>query len=141
MVSSTTVSCCPFRISDRMINRTTCPATLIVAWLVNGYIEYVFDISNFVTLLVAVRSHFGLRLGGRINPDRASNRILGRRINSIKPPICSKSELVGSQGRKLKKYVIVLLEATAAERAACDGAKTTHIACCNYSEVRSASNS
>jgi hypothetical protein len=23
-------------------------------------------------LLVAVRSHFGLRLGGRINPDRAS---------------------------------------------------------------------
>ena len=32
-----------------MINRTTCPATLIVAWLVNGYIEYVFDISNFVT--------------------------------------------------------------------------------------------
>jgi hypothetical protein len=31
-------------------------------------------------LLVAVRSHFGLRLDGRINPDRASNRILGRRI-------------------------------------------------------------
>jgi hypothetical protein len=31
-------------------------------------------------LLVAVRSHFGLRLGGRINPERASNRILGRRI-------------------------------------------------------------
>jgi hypothetical protein len=31
-------------------------------------------------LLVAVRSHFGLRLGGRNNPDRASNRILGRRI-------------------------------------------------------------
>jgi hypothetical protein len=32
-------------------------------------------------LLVALRrSHFGLRLGGRNNPDRASNRILGRRI-------------------------------------------------------------
>jgi hypothetical protein len=34
-------------------------------------------------LLVAVRSHFGLRLGGRNNPDRASNRILGRRIISF----------------------------------------------------------
>jgi hypothetical protein len=31
-------------------------------------------------LLVEVRSHFGLRLGGRNNPHRASNRILGRRI-------------------------------------------------------------
>ena len=31
-------------------------------------------------LLVAVRSHFGLRLGGQNNPDRASNQILGRRI-------------------------------------------------------------
>jgi hypothetical protein len=31
-------------------------------------------------LLVAVRSHFSLRLERRINPDRASNRILGRRI-------------------------------------------------------------
>jgi hypothetical protein len=29
---------------------------------------------------VAVRSHFGLRLERRNNPDRASNRILGRRI-------------------------------------------------------------
>jgi hypothetical protein len=32
--------------------------------------------------LVAVRSHFGLRLDGRINPARASNRP-GRRINHI----------------------------------------------------------
>ena len=28
----------------RRANRTTCPATLIVAWLVNLYIEYIFDI-------------------------------------------------------------------------------------------------
>ena len=34
-------------------------------------------------LLVVVRSHFGLRLGGRNNPDRASNRILGRRITRL----------------------------------------------------------
>jgi len=35
----TTVSCRPFRIGDRTINRKTRPATLIVAWLANGYIE------------------------------------------------------------------------------------------------------
>ena len=38
--TSTAVSCRPFRIGDRTINRTTRPATLIVAWLANGYIEY-----------------------------------------------------------------------------------------------------
>jgi hypothetical protein len=38
-----------FRYSDRRVNRTTRPATLIVAWLVNLYIEDIFDISNFVT--------------------------------------------------------------------------------------------
>jgi hypothetical protein len=34
-------------------------------------------------LLVAVRSHFGLRLERRNNPERASNRILGRRIRQF----------------------------------------------------------
>ena len=34
-------------------------------------------------LLVAVRTHFGLRLESRNNPDRASNRILGRRIRPL----------------------------------------------------------
>ena len=33
-----------FRLHIRRANRTTCPATLIVAWLVNLYIEYIFDI-------------------------------------------------------------------------------------------------
>ena len=43
-----------FRLHIRRVNRTTCPATLIVAWLVNLYIEDLFDInrhSNFVTIL------------------------------------------------------------------------------------------
>ena len=38
------------QVTHRRANRTTCPATLIVAWLVNLYIEYLFDISNIVTL-------------------------------------------------------------------------------------------
>ena len=38
LVSFTTVSCCPSGTQIRRVNRTTCPATLIVAWLVNLYI-------------------------------------------------------------------------------------------------------
>ena len=45
-----TVSCCPSGTQIRRVNRTTCPATLIVAWLVNLYIEGLFDI-GIVTLL------------------------------------------------------------------------------------------
>ena len=37
--TSAAVSCRPFRIGDSTLNRTTRPATLIVAWLANGYIE------------------------------------------------------------------------------------------------------
>ena len=39
-----------FRLHVRRVNRTTYPATLIVAWLVNLYIEGIFDI-GIVTLL------------------------------------------------------------------------------------------
>jgi hypothetical protein len=39
-----------FRLHIRRANRTTCLATLIVAWLVNLYIEGLFDI-GIVTLL------------------------------------------------------------------------------------------
>ena len=39
-----------FRLYIRRVNRTTCPATLIVAWLVDLYIEGLFDI-GMVTLL------------------------------------------------------------------------------------------
>jgi hypothetical protein len=58
-------------------------------------------VATGVCLLVAVRSHFGLCLGGRNNPDRASNRILGRRIiislapqlNRVSSPFPGDSEL------------------------------------------------